>query len=85
LKATPGRREFLKLSAGMLAGICAGNLAGCGSENSPEAASSDAIALQFSFWGSAIRADLTTEVIQLYQQRYPHTTISSWFTGFGQY
>jgi multiple sugar transport system substrate-binding protein len=85
LNATPSRRDFLKLGAGMLAGIGAFNLAGCGSGNSAGSASRDAIALQFSFWGSATRADLTAKVIQLYQQRYPRTTISTWFSGFSQY
>jgi len=69
----------------MLVGIGALSLAGCGSGNGAGAASRDAIALQCSFWGSAIRADRTTQVIQLYQQSFPHTTISTWFTGFNQY
>ncbi len=44
-----GRRDFLKISAGVLAGIGALGLAGCGGET---AAGNGKIALQFTFWGS---------------------------------
>lgn len=77
-----GRRDFLKIGAGALAGISTLSLSGCGSGASAQAASPS---LQFSFWGSSVRADLTTKAISLFQQSHPHTTISSWFTSFGSY
>ncbi|HEX4204598.1 MAG TPA: extracellular solute-binding protein [Ktedonobacteraceae bacterium] len=78
------RRDFLKLGTALLATVGAVNLSGCGS-GPGAAASGGVIPLQFSFWGSSVRAGRTTQAIQLYQQQHPHTTISTWFSSFGQY
>lgn len=82
MDSTLGRRDFLKISAGVLAGIGTLGLAGCGSET---AAGNGQRALQFTFWGSTTRATRTSKAVQLYQQLYPHTTIGTQFTDFNSY
>jgi multiple sugar transport system substrate-binding protein len=82
MDSTLGRRDFLKISGGMLAGIGALGLAGCGNEN---AAGNGKKALQFTFWGSTTRATRTDKAVQLYQQLYPQTTIGTQFTDFNSY
>ncbi|GCE21516.1 ABC transporter substrate-binding protein [Dictyobacter kobayashii] len=58
------------------------SLSGCGSGSDAQASASS---LQFSFWGSSVRAGLTTKAVQLFEQSNPHTTISTWFSSFGSY
>ena len=82
MDSTLGRRDFLKISAGVLAGIGTLGLAGCGTE---PAAGNGQRALQFTFWGSTTRATRTSKAVQLYQQLYPQTTISTQFTDFNSY
>ncbi len=82
MDSTLGRRDFLKISAGALAGIGTLGVAGCGNE---PAARNGKKALQFTFWGSTTRATRTDKAVQLYQQLYPHTTIGTQFTDFNSY
>ena len=82
MESTLGRRDFLKISAGVLAGIGALGLAGCGGET---AAGNGKIALQFTFWGSTTRATRTSKAVQLYEQVHPNTSIATQFTDFNSY
>ncbi|WP_160146053.1 ABC transporter substrate-binding protein [Dictyobacter aurantiacus] len=77
-----GRRDFLRIGAGALTGAAALGLAGCGDASEAQAGASS---LQFSFWGSSVRAGLTTKAIHAYEQSHPQVKISTWFTGFGSY
>lgn len=82
MESTLGRRDFLKMSAGVLASIGGLSLAGCGGQT---VAGNGKIALQFTFWGSTTRATKTDKVVQLYEQLHPKTTIATQFTDFNSY
>jgi multiple sugar transport system substrate-binding protein len=82
MESTLGRRDFLKMSAGVLASIGGLSLAGCGGETTTR---NGKIALQFTFWGSTTRATKTSKAVQLYQQLHPNTTIATQFTDFNSY
>ena len=68
------RRDILRLSGALAAGIGAGRLPGW----TPAAAAQDApILLRLAWWGSAERHERTYEAIALFKERYPGIRVTS--------
>ncbi|HEY4389553.1 MAG TPA: extracellular solute-binding protein [Ktedonobacteraceae bacterium] len=78
------RRDFLKLGGGALVSIGALNLAACSGDTTTIPANGT-VPLQFTYWGSTVRAQLTNNVVQLYQKGRPHTQISAQLIDFASY
>ncbi len=75
------RRQMCQLGIGGLAGMSLLGLAGCGGS----ATGNGTTRLNFIFWGSAARDELTRKAIKLFEQANPNIKISSQFLPFDQY
>ncbi len=81
MKNKISRRDFLRLSAAAATGVV---VTIHGTPLSAHA-QDEAIELRFVWWGGQTRADITTEVIHMFEAQYPNVSFSFEFLGFEEY
>jgi len=64
--------------------ICAGGaLVGCGGAS--KSGGAENVTLRFSWWGSDVRADLTTKAVREFESRHPNVKVQTDYAAYGPY
>ncbi|RMI09662.1 ABC transporter substrate-binding protein [Cellulomonas triticagri] len=84
-RSAPARR----LTAVTAAAALALGLAACGGDDSPSTSQSgsgdDQVTIRFSWWGSDTRQQVTQEVIDAFEAKYPHISVQPDYTSWDNY
>ncbi|WP_460796591.1 ABC transporter substrate-binding protein [Microbacterium sp. GXF0217] len=84
------KRNTLRAGAGIVAGILALGLAGCGlgtadGGDEPAELSDEPVTLRMYWWGGDARHQRTQEVIDLFEEKYPNITVEPEFSDWTGY
>lgn len=85
------RRRLLRTGALLAAGAlvltaCAGTSGdGAGDASTSEGGSDEPVTIRWSWWGSDSRHTLTQEVIDAFEEKYPHITVEADYTDWTSY
>jgi multiple sugar transport system substrate-binding protein len=73
------------ISAALLLAGCSGNNGAASAGSQPSASAKVAGSIQLSYWGSSSRVDKYNKIDQLFQQKYPGTTVQAAAGDFATY